>query len=351
MRSKPRAADGTAPKISKNLLLCVMIVIPCTRTVQGIGYLYLSFHFFCCIIPERGSKVGCFAVQLQKRCDANMAQNNTCTICVDRVSYIDKKENRSNRSAIHEEIEIKCFYEGSATLLIGSQTIFAKAGDVVVINPYEFHATVDTDEEKGKYHLFMLPLDFFAGEPELDLHKLFFFEGKMFKTLFANDTQMYSLLMSIAEEVQKNQAFCELMIKSLLMTFFTLLLRRGITDAEHPAHLKNSLRLYSVIEPALRCIKNDYARNLTVDHLAKLCNISKPYFCRTFKSITKKSTMEYLRDFRLRVAHALLINTDKSISEISASSGFESPNYFSRCYKKYYGESPCQSRLIHEEKI
>ena len=280
-----------------------------------------------------------------------MAQNNTYTICVDRVSYVDKRENRSNRSALHEEIEVKCFYEGAATLLIGSQTVFAKAGDVVVINPYEFHATVDTDEEKGKYHLFMLPLDYFAGEPELDLHKLFFFEGKMFKTLFANDTQMYSLLMNIAEEVQKNQAFCELMIKSLLMTFFTLLLRRGITDAEHPAPQKNSLRLYSVIEPALRCIRNDYAGNLTVDHLAKLCNISKPYFCRTFKSITKKSTMEYLRDFRLRVAHALLINTDKSISEISACSGFDSPNYFSRCYKKYYGEAPYQSRLTHEGKI
>ena len=53
---------------------------------------------------------------------------------------------------------------------------------------------------------------------------------------------------------------------------------------------------------------------------------------------------EYLRDFRLRVGNALLTGTDRSIAELSACCGFENQNYFSRCYKQYYGETPSQSR-------
>ena len=82
--------------------------------------------------------------------------------------------------AIHEAIEIKCFYEGNSTLLVGSKTIYAKAGDVVVINPYEFHATVDpgADENKGKYHLIMVPLDYFGDSTDLDLRNLILVKNK-----------------------------------------------------------------------------------------------------------------------------------------------------------------------------
>ena len=93
---------------------------------------------------------------------------NCSTSAVDNVEGV--------RKAIHEAVEIKCFYEGTSTLLLGTQTVTVKAGDVVVINPYEFHATIDRGEEgnTGKYHLFMVPLDFFSGcnLPEMDLPDL-----------------------------------------------------------------------------------------------------------------------------------------------------------------------------------
>lgn len=269
-------------------------------------------------------------------------------ISVGKVSSTDKVVNLTGNNALHEEIEIKCFYEGSATLLIGSQTVSVKAGDVVVINPYEFHATVNTGEDKGKYHLFMLPLDYFTSVPELDFRQLLFAEGKQFVTHHA-DPRLHGFLMQAAAEYQQRQESGRLMIRSLLMASFALLLRSGLTQAEDSAPKKKELRSYLVIEPALRCIKNEYGRALTVEELAKLCNVSKHYFCRVFKSITGKGVMEYLRDFRLRVANVLLAGTDRSISDIAACCGFDSANYFSRCYKKHYGKSPRQGRSSHTE--
>ena len=279
-----------------------------------------------------------------------MQELKTYSVSVGIPAFLDSVENPTGRNALHEDIEIKCFYEGTATLLVDSQTIDVKAGDVVVINSYAFHKTVNIGEGKGKYHLFMLPLDYFAGVPELDLHKLYYLDGKRFRTLFQQDTQLHGILMKVAEEYRSKQTGWELMIRSLLMEFFTLLLRKGITEAEYPTHGKSTKRLFSVIEPALQCIKNDYATDVTIEHLAELCNVSKHYFCRTFKAITQKSPMEYLREFRLRIANALLLNTSKSISEIASGCGFETPNYFSRCYRNQYGYSPRQSRQPRQEK-
>ena len=87
--------------------------------------------------------------------------------------------------AIHEVIEIKCFYEGESTLLIGNETIQVKAGDIVVINPYEFHTTADYGKkERGKYHLFMMSVDFFdvVMASGLDLRQLIFGKRMAFKT-------------------------------------------------------------------------------------------------------------------------------------------------------------------------
>lgn len=280
-----------------------------------------------------------------------MIQITQFTVHVGGITYADKPESLINRDAIHEAIEIKCFYEGAATLLIEDQAVSVKAGDVVVINPYEFHATADTGDRRGKYHLFMLPLDYFSGEPALDLHSLFFVEGKKFRNLFSDCPQMHELLMRAAEETDRKQEASDLMIKSLMMGFFALLLRSGVEETAYSTPSESALRLYMVIEPALRCIKNEYSRALTLDELAKKCNVSKYHFCRIFRTVTQKSAVEYLRDFRLRVANALLSNTDNSVAQIAACCGFENPNYFSRCYKKRYGNVPSRRRTTGEKTI
>lgn len=271
-----------------------------------------------------------------------VSEYNKFRISVDRTSKIDKIEEYSEKKVLHEDMEIKCFYEGSATIVVEGNTFSVGAGDIVVINPYEFHATVETGEQKGKYHLFMIPLDYFSTG--IDLHKLFFKERKMFRTLFSNNKELYSILSRAADEIRRGELCYELVIKGLLTEFFVMLLRYGISENEFPVSQKSTLRLYSQIEPALKCIKDEYSKELTLDHLATLCNVSRHYFCHIFKSVTGKSAMEYLREHRLSIADIMLHNTNSGVGEIAMLCGFESANYFSRMYKRVYGISPRQNR-------
>jgi len=247
---------------------------------------------------------------------------------------------------LHEEIEIKCFYEGSSTLLIGSETVTAKAGDVVVINPYELHATVNCDGARGKYHLFMVPLDFFTGcgIEELELRSLLLAKRKAFKTFFENDGQLYSILCRIILEYKEKESAFRAAIRGLVTELFAVLLRRGLKENGLSISHSDMLRSYQLIEPALGHIRRSYSEPLTTDLLAEECRISKYYFCRVFKTVTSKTAMEYLRDYRMRIADVMLTNTDESITRIAESCGFDDVNYFCRCYKNHYGISPGRRR-------
>lgn len=265
---------------------------------------------------------------------------NCSTSAVDNVEVV--------RKALHEDIEIKCFYEGTSTLLINSQTVAVSAGDVVVMNPYEFHATIDRGEEgnTGKYHLFMVPLDFFSGcnLPEMDLRVLLYGQKRLFGNYFARDEQLYQLLLAAAREYNNQETAWQARVYGLLMEVFSLLVRRGVKSTEQENDINEVMRSYRLIEPALRHIRDHYMNPVSVEELATMCQVSKHYFCRVFKNAMGKTAMEYLQEYRLMIADVMLGNTDKSIAQIAAGCGFESGNYFGRCYKQYFGISPSKRR-------
>ncbi len=251
------------------------------------------------------------------------------------------------KEALHEAIEIKCFYEGSSTLLIGNETVMVNKGDVVVINPFEFHTTINCGErEKGRYHLFMVPVDTFAEKSEygIDLRDLIFNQNKRFKNFFQNNERLYHLLSSAAEENENEQASYKAIIRAYLTEVFVFLIREGLQSESLAVSEFEAKRTYRLIEPAIRYIRDNYTENITIELLANLCNLNKHYFCRVFKSVTGKTAIGYLSDYRMKIANVLIANSHDSIYKVALSCGFEDENYFCRCYKKYYGVSPAKSR-------
>ncbi len=267
-----------------------------------------------------------------------------------RVSAIDHADRNSR--IFHEELEIKYFYEGRATLMVDTAAMVVQSGDIVVINPYEFHSTVELDEERAKYHLFMVGLDCFtACNPTgLNLRRLLLARGVRFNNLIRGDQELSGMLRQILEESKGADEYSRFSMEALLSAFFIRLLRTQVRPDEMYGGMDEKIRCYSVIDPAVRMIHMNYAGKITIDELAEQCSVSKYHFCRLFKQATGMSAIQYLMRYRLRLAHAFLTETDKSLSEIAWQCGFSDENYFYRCYKKQYGDSPWKKRAISSEK-
>ncbi|MFZ9032242.1 MAG: helix-turn-helix domain-containing protein [Robiginitalea sp.] len=77
-----------------------------------------------------------------------------------------------------------------------------------------------------------------------------------------------------------------------------------------------------------------------VSALADELGVSRSELYRRVKEAEQKSASQFIREIRLERALELLNAAEHSITEIAYMVGFNSPTYFSTCFKEYFGYSP-----------
>ena len=77
-----------------------------------------------------------------------------------------------------------------------------------------------------------------------------------------------------------------------------------------------------------------------VEDMSKELGMSRVQVYRKVKSLLGHSVNDYVVSVRLKKAKHLLLNTDKTMSEIAEEVGFSSPTYFSTAFKSKFGFSP-----------
>lgn len=99
-----------------------------------------------------------------------------------------------------------------------------------------------------------------------------------------------------------------------------------------------------IISQAIEYINNNFTKNITLDEISKIFNISPYYFSKIFKKTMGINFKEYL--IKLKIEHALKLikETNMSIKEISYAVGFDDPNYFVKAFKKWTGFTPSSLR-------
>ncbi|MBN1478936.1 hybrid sensor histidine kinase/response regulator [candidate division KSB1 bacterium] len=68
--------------------------------------------------------------------------------------------------------------------------------------------------------------------------------------------------------------------------------------------------------------------------------MSRMHVHRKIRALTGQSTNEFIKTIRLKYAAQLLKQGSGNVSEIAFEVGFESPSYFSKCFRKQFGLSP-----------
>src|SRR5690606_26147768 len=82
--------------------------------------------------------------------------------------------------------------------------------------------------------------------------------------------------------------------------------------------------------------------HFTVAMLAAEMSMSQSNLYKRVKSISGRSSNEFIRFIRLRKVAQLLISTDSNISEAAFAAGFNDMKYFREQYQKPFGVKPSQ---------
>jgi AraC family transcriptional regulator, carnitine catabolism transcriptional activator len=100
----------------------------------------------------------------------------------------------------------------------------------------------------------------------------------------------------------------------------------------------------TTVAKAVRLMRESMAEPMSCESLAQAVGLSKRQLERHFKRHMATAPLQYYLSLRVATAHQLLQQTELSVSQVAAATGFESIEHFSRVYKSRFGCPPSRDR-------
>jgi AraC family transcriptional regulator len=98
------------------------------------------------------------------------------------------------------------------------------------------------------------------------------------------------------------------------------------------------------IQKAIEYMEQNILEDMTIDSIAKQANVSPFHFQRTFAVLTEMTVGDYLRRRRLTLAGEELLTTDAKIIDLAYKYGYDTPEAFSKAFRRQHGVSPSEAR-------
>lgn len=248
---------------------------------------------------------------------------------------------------IHDCFEIGCCYSGTGGVFqIGAKVYACNPGDVVFINEQEYHILNEATPRNSCWKFINLnPAALLAGyiAPEENFFDTAAFAGIGFQNVISADRapELVQLVHILFAELEKPDWQPSLYIRAIVWAIFSKLRMISTPDHKKPFYSTDDFpRLY----PALNHIASFWHKPLDIPHLAAMCNMSVTTFRKRFFHHTGLLPVQYISNYRLKVAIALLQNSREQIVRIAIKSGFPTLSHFNRVFKKEFGISPAEYR-------
>lgn len=142
----------------------------------------------------------------------------------------------------------------------------------------------------------------------------------------------------IIRELQLQRENYEDMIRLFLRHIF-LTINRYIKEGKQT---KNDT--INDIERAVHYFNENYSKPISIEQYASEHLVSVNWFIHNFKNVMKVPPMQYIVSLRIAVAKGYLENSNKNITEIANTIGYDNALYFSRLFRKYTGVTPSEYR-------
>ena len=91
-------------------------------------------------------------------------------------------------------------------------------------------------------------------------------------------------------------------------------------------------------------IHKNYMNDICLSELANITHLSISALERRFKKYLAKTPKQFINEVRLEHARRLLVESNSDIATIANQSGFSDPSYFSRQFKRLFGQLPSSFR-------
>lgn len=254
----------------------------------------------------------------------------------------------------HSEMELNYIKSGNVFFKYEDQTISAKPGDIVLIQPNVLHAIMSDEHSSFFYDTIVFHQNMLVGSYDdrcyTDILLPIFSSRRRVLVPVSQETpgyhELHDSVRTIMQCAHKNLATSDLLLKSELLRLFYLLASTPGLCTEHTVSTES--RMIETLRPVLTYIQKHHSESVTIEQLAKIAHMSSSYFMSCFKQNFGLGAIEYLNQVRIRSACDLLRNTDRSISDIAFDTGFHNLSNFNRQFRTKVG---CSHQTYRKESV
>ncbi|EFM11946.1 transcriptional regulator, AraC family [Paenibacillus curdlanolyticus YK9] len=251
----------------------------------------------------------------------------------------------------HQEAEFFCVLEGEVQFQVDTEYLIVRAGEAVFINGGDIHAGHAQEGAICRFCAIVFDVGWLSSASYDAIQASFITplqeRRRTFPRHIRSDTDwgrsVLGHLAAIRADYEGRSPGYEAAMKGRMLLIFHAIAAAGqwrsraVTSAAESAKIE---RLKAIIVH----IQRNFDRPLRIQELADLVPMSEGQFIRFFKSMTRKTPIEYVNTYRIRRAAELLRNTDRKISDIALEVGFDHMSYFIKVFRKQQKTTPSEYR-------
>lgn len=222
-------------------------------------------------------------------------------------------------------------YKGELDVDCGGRLQPMRAGQLLCYAPHTPYRYRKTDHSEMDY----LWLHFTGSEAASLLELCGFAPGRLYS--IGIHEEMLSYFEALFREFIRNDAYSDAACRAEAERIFLLLARLYQSGKRLEPGLPS-------FQASKEYMHRNFASPVSACALASLENLSPSRYRAAFRQQNGLSPSEYLMGLRMRNACTLLEQTNLSVQEVAAASGYPDPFYFSRIFKKNIGMPPSAYR-------
>jgi AraC-like DNA-binding protein len=251
----------------------------------------------------------------------------------------------------HPEIQLSCILAGEGKLIVGDYIGRFGPGDIFLLGrnvPHVFrsddvHYHPASDRKSHSiivfFDLHAFGAEFWAAEELQETKDFFEHLSGCYRVNAADQETFIARVRQLQHKEKLEKVLGALQLVDVLMRQTTLQ-RLNLADQMHDLSEREGKRMEQVVQ----FLVEESHRQLSLEEVASVANMSREAFCRFFKERTRKTLVSFLNELRVSNACHALLHTDQTIAGIAFASGFANLSHFNRVFSKTIGTTPREFR-------
>lgn len=245
----------------------------------------------------------------------------------------------------HEEMEFLYLLQGELSFQVENETFLLKKEEGIFIPPRLLHSATSLGNIPPIFKAFVFSPDLlFSVFDSIRYNKYILpilHNNLALCTTLTSSIPWQKHILELLNDILNSNDPDELFIRGLSMLIWKELFQHHIimnTKDTAPIQHREQLQV------AIDYLQENFSSNITLDTLSKYAHLSEGQFCRSFKNLTGMSPFHYLIRYRILQSCNELLQTDRKITDIALSCGFNNISYYNRAFLKTMNMTPGEYR-------